>query len=101
MPRHELCDLFRFLVGHESARNLGPRPGRHNGLGSTSLIPAKNAIDLEGRPGPAPFERRVSLFARERRNPEEMGVRALVKWQTAELFPLPFFQRTHRSEERR
>src|SRR6266516_4671655 len=58
-------DAFRFLVWHEAEGEFSPRPGGDNGLASFVLIAAGQAVNLDRRPGAAPFGRAVSALAEQ------------------------------------
>ena len=58
-------DVFRVLVGNEPGGELGRRLGRDHGLGPFVGEAAPDAVDVQRRPGPDPFERRVPRFAPE------------------------------------
>ena len=60
-------DLLRILIRHQAEAELRAGPGRQHRLGPFALIAAPEAVDVEGRPGPAAFERREAFFAARRR----------------------------------
>jgi hypothetical protein len=50
-----LGHLVRILIGDQAETELGRGLGRQHGFGTLSLIAAGQAVDIEGRPGPAAF----------------------------------------------
>ena len=64
----------RVLVRHQPDGDFGARPGRHDGLAAFALVAAGEAVDFEGRPGGALFERRETAFAEELGHAEEFLV---------------------------
>ena len=70
---HEGTDFSRFLVRHEAKGQLGPCPGRDDGLGSLALVAAGQAVDFDGGASAASFGGRVAALAEQRGHTEEFS----------------------------
>ena len=86
-------DGLGVLVGDEPEAQLGPGLAGEHGLGPGPGIAAEDAVDVAGRPGPLPLERRVAGLAVERRHAEVGLELGLGERQLGELGPLPVLQR--------
>src|SRR5437762_9470970 len=92
----ETEDVVAVLVRHQTERELRHRVTRNDGLGSHPLVTAADTVELGGRTSPNSFERRVGLFAKERRSAGLVEDRFVaIDRQFAPSFALPVFEGLH------
>ena len=94
-----LDDLGRVLVGDEAEGQLDERVARHDRLVAVALVAAADPVDLGGRPGADPLQRRVAASpssARDCATFEELAPRRPAPWRTA-----PARRRSARGRRRR
>ena len=65
------ADVFRVLIGHETAGDFGGGPGGHDGLAAFALVAAGQAVDFKGGAGAALFGGGEAAFAKEFRRAEQ------------------------------